>query len=349
MFIPRFFIDREHTGRYEPVESSNPAQRIEWLAGVYSNDALITQLDGTDETWAPDGRPTSSSTMPSLMALMLEALDIRDGMDLLEIGTGTGYNAALLCERLGSDHVTSVDIDPALISAARRRLLALGYAPRAEAHDGILGYAPNAPYDRILATVGLPSVPHSWIEQTRRNGQILVNLYRDLGGGALARLTVFGDRAEGNFLPDYGGFMPTRSENAPDTLALLSASQNSQGDSRLTDLGGYALNDSAFSFLAALRIPAGRIEVHGESGPDKFWLLDRDGSWAYQTTDTAGRKIAVQGGKRRLWDELEAVHAEWTALGQPPRNDFGLTVTREGQHLLWHRRPDAANWELAFS
>lgn len=67
--------------------------------------------------------------MHSLMARMLEALDVRDGDRVLEIGTGTGYNAALLCHRVGSHNVVSIDIDPALIAAARSRLASLGHHP----------------------------------------------------------------------------------------------------------------------------------------------------------------------------------------------------------------------------
>lgn len=346
MFVPRYFLDRERNGCHESIDGSNPEQHNEWLTAIYSDEPLITQLEGTDDTWAPEGRASSSSTTPGLMALMLEALDIRDDMTILEIGTGTGYNAALLCHRLGADHVTSVDIDPALVNTARQRLLTLGYAPTVKAYDGNLGYPPNAPYDRIIATVSLPSIPSAWIEQTRQNGLILANLYRELGGGALALLIVHDDRAEGNFLLDYGGFMPVRSQNPPETLALLNGARGKHGNSRPAILDGHALDDPAFGFLAALRMSAQRIEVQPETGPGQFWLVSRDGSWAYQTTDPTGRLVATQGGQRRLWDELETIHAEWTALGQPPRNDFGLTVIRDGRHLLWHSRPGSASWDL---
>jgi protein-L-isoaspartate O-methyltransferase len=71
---------------------------------------------------------TSSSTLPSLVLEMLEELDVAEGHRVLEIGTGSGYNAALLCQRLGSELVTSVDIDPELVDLARERLAANGVA-----------------------------------------------------------------------------------------------------------------------------------------------------------------------------------------------------------------------------
>ena len=79
---------------------------------------------------------TSSSSLPALVLTMLEALEVTDGDRVLEIGTGSGYNAVLLCERLGSDRVTSVDIDPELVELARERLAANGYTPALAAVDG---------------------------------------------------------------------------------------------------------------------------------------------------------------------------------------------------------------------
>jgi len=346
VFVPRFFVDREHNGRYEQIEGSDPSRHDEWLAAVYSDEALVTQLDGTDDAWVPEGNPTSSATMPSLMALMLAALDIHKEMSILEIGSGTGYNAALLSEKLGCAHVTSVDIDRSLVEAARQRLLSLGYTPTLKTGDGTLGYEPNAPYDRILATVSLPTVPRAWIEQTRENGLILVNLYRDLGAGALVLLTVHDGQAEGNFLAEFGGFMPTRATSTPDTLKLLRAARGEEGDSRPTTLDGHALDDPEFNFFAALRISASRIKAQKQGKPSEFWLMGRDGSWACQRTDADGQCFAVQHGRRRLWDGLEAIHGEWEALGRPPRCDFGLTVTRTERHVLWYKHAGNTSWEL---
>lgn len=93
-----------------------------WLDRVYSDVTLVVQrrLASSPPTVDRPGTalPTSSSTMPSLMVEMLGALDVRDGHRVLEIGTGTGYNAALLSHRLGAENVFSIDIDPDLVHAA---------------------------------------------------------------------------------------------------------------------------------------------------------------------------------------------------------------------------------------
>lgn len=352
VFVPRFFFDREHIGQFRPVDGRDPAQQADWLTAVYSNEALITQLGGDDHAWqtaaatgTAEGMPTSSSSMPGLMALMLEALGIADGMRVLEVGTGTGYNAALLCERLGSPQVTSVDVDPLLVEAARGCLATLGYAPTLAAADGTRGYPPGAPYDRIVATVGLPGIPSAWLDQTREQGRILTNLYRGLGGGALALLTMQGGAAAGHFLPDYGGFMPIRAAQPPAITDLLRTPDPAGGERRAAVVGGQVLDDPAFCFLAALRISARLVEQRRAGMPDQYWLLSPDGSWACQVADENGRSVA-QHGPHRLWDELEAAHRDWESLGRPPREAFGLTVSPDGRHTLWCGDPGRSEWEL---
>jgi protein-L-isoaspartate O-methyltransferase len=87
-----------------------------WLSTIYQNQALTTQIDER-------GIPTSSSSQPGVMAWMLEQLQVEPGMRVLEIGTGTGYNAALLAKLAGDPHyVTTVDIDPMLIEMARSHI-----------------------------------------------------------------------------------------------------------------------------------------------------------------------------------------------------------------------------------
>ncbi|MGH3694552.1 MAG: methyltransferase domain-containing protein, partial [Pseudonocardiaceae bacterium] len=86
--------------------------------------------------------------------MMLQALAVEDGHRVLQVATGTGYTAALLCERLGSTQVTSIDVDPDLTAAARARLRRCGYLPTVITGDGRDGYPEHALYDRTIATFG---------------------------------------------------------------------------------------------------------------------------------------------------------------------------------------------------
>jgi protein-L-isoaspartate(D-aspartate) O-methyltransferase (PCMT) len=95
--------------------------------------------------------------MPTVMAGMLEALDLQPGHRVLEIGTG--YHAALLCQRVGAHNVVSVELDPALADAARRALAELGLRPRVHVGDGAAGLAAAAPFDRIIATASTDHIP----------------------------------------------------------------------------------------------------------------------------------------------------------------------------------------------
>jgi protein-L-isoaspartate(D-aspartate) O-methyltransferase len=335
-FTPRIFIDPGHTGRYELLDGTQPGRAREWLEQVYTDEPLVTQLDGG--TWL------SSSSQPSLMAMMLEALAVTGTERVLEIGTGTGYNAALLCEGLGSGQVTSVDIDAGLVETARTRLRQLGYHPALAAADGASGHPGRAPYDRIMATCSMPQVPPAWICQSVPGGLIMVNLYRELGGGALALLRVTGEEATGHFLPFAGGFMPTRTCPPPDALDLLETHQDEAGQETLTTVPASLLDHDAFGMLAALRLPGvQRLGLLPGDGPPRTWLLGRDSSWARQD---AGETTVVQGGPARLWDHLEEIHDDWVALGSPARQEFGLTVTTDGCHRLWHRSAAGPGWAL---
>jgi protein-L-isoaspartate(D-aspartate) O-methyltransferase len=142
---------------------------------AYLDDAIVTKRDAT-------GQPVSSSSQPAIMAIMLDQLDLAPGHRVLEIGAGTGYNAALISHIVApSGQVTSVDIDGELVQAARAHLASAGCSDVTVAcADGAEGYPDHAPYDRIIATVGVSDLARPWLEQAAPDARIVVPL--DLRG-----------------------------------------------------------------------------------------------------------------------------------------------------------------------
>jgi len=127
LFIPDL-VWREERMLVPLRRSDDPAT---WLELAYANSPVITQVD--------DGHPvgpgligneiSSSVSKPTVVARMLAALRVEPGMSVLEIGTGTGYQAALLAHRLGGRNVTSIEIDAAIVAQARKVLSDTAYAP----------------------------------------------------------------------------------------------------------------------------------------------------------------------------------------------------------------------------
>jgi protein-L-isoaspartate(D-aspartate) O-methyltransferase len=137
---------------------------------VYADNAVVVKYDES-----PDGRkPLVSSSQPSLMARMLEMLNIKSASNVLEIGTGTGYNAALIANLVRKGFVTSIDIESIFVEHARTvtnglRLHNIEFAVA----DGWRGFLKNAPYDRIIVTTTMNDVP-AWVFDQLLDGGIIV-------------------------------------------------------------------------------------------------------------------------------------------------------------------------------
>jgi protein-L-isoaspartate(D-aspartate) O-methyltransferase len=171
----------------------------EWERVVAADDAIATRLK--HGFW-----PVSSSSAPWLMARMIEVSRLEPGMRVLEVGTGTGYNAACLAA-LGAE-VVSVEIDEELAGKAREGLRAAGHTEvEVVTGDGELGVPDRAPFDRVIATAAAHTIPYAWVEQTRDGGLIVAPYTGQGHRGTLLVLAVKDGTAAGEAVQDVG-FMP---------------------------------------------------------------------------------------------------------------------------------------------
>ncbi|WP_344896102.1 methyltransferase domain-containing protein [Actinomadura meridiana] len=215
-FVPDTIWIRREDGWAVPITRQDHPHEWQRIVDAY-DEAVITQVDdgATDKgTW-----PTSSGSSPEIMADMINALDVHPGMRVLEIGTGTGYNAAVLSTLAGPGNVTSVEVDPTIAAHARAALAKGGYQVQLVVADGTSGHSPNAPYDRVIVTAAARQIPYEWIRQTRPGGLIVVpwapTFHPDW---PLCRLTVHHDgTATGEFIGP-SSFMPLRSQRLPQSV-----------------------------------------------------------------------------------------------------------------------------------
>ncbi|HEY7851105.1 MAG TPA: rRNA adenine N-6-methyltransferase family protein, partial [Ktedonobacterales bacterium] len=143
------------------------------LVEAYDNVAITTRWER--------GAPVSSVSQPEIIAVMLQQLRVQPGMRVLEVGAGSGYNAALLAELAGpTGSVVSLEIDETLAAEAMTRLSAAGYAPeraRVIAGDGWRGWPDGAPFDRIELTVGAMDLSPAWFAQLTEGGLLVAPLW----------------------------------------------------------------------------------------------------------------------------------------------------------------------------
>jgi protein-L-isoaspartate(D-aspartate) O-methyltransferase len=338
VFVPRFFGNDPQQG-WVAVGSDDS----DYADLVYQAKLLITQLDGDPCAWDRlrqdgvyfGGWPSSSSSSPALMALMLEALDIHDGHWVLEIGTGTGYNAAILCRRLGAANVTSVDVDAALVEQAREHLGSLGYRPRLCTMDAMAAVPPGR-YDRIEVTVAVPQVPTVWIEHTQPGGAILVNLTSGLLSDAMFHLHVNEDgTATGRAIDDAVFFMTTRNAHLPQAYELHPSLDTGTGIEVTTSVDFAVVNDYDSGFPTLLSLGMRDVQRFLTDAEDWNWLIGSDRSWVHAT---APDRVTC-GGPRMLWSHVERLWRLWNELGRPHRDRLGLTVQHDGEHVLWVDAP----------
>ena len=314
---------------------------------VYRDEAILTKQTAS-------GLGLSSSSQPGIMAEMLDELRPEPGHRVLEIGAGTGYNAALLENIVGPDgRVVTVDIDPETATRARRALK--GTRTKVVTGDGRQGYAPGAPYDRIIVTASATDIPRAWLEQLSEGGLLEVPLRLGHSAGLQLIPTL---RREGERLRSVsvtcGGFMPIR--HSPDDLSqywpMIKVDRTEAAQTvPLLVIAGPATRSAARRLVSTacsepnsrsipVRAAAKELDVYlALRGPARRTVAVFDGkSYMGGLVAARGQSLALLAGWPRVArmlvyggseaaDELEQLIAGWVERGRPSADDVDMTVS----------------------
>ncbi|MDQ2879896.1 MAG: protein-L-isoaspartate(D-aspartate) O-methyltransferase [Actinomycetota bacterium] len=320
-----------------------------WRELVAADEPVITQVDEGHTAVGETGwSPSSSCSKPSIVADMLAALDVDAGHSVLEIGTGTGWNAALLCRRAGArGRVVSIEVDPVIAQTAQAALRLAGYSALVVAAEGAEGYPQGAPYDRVLATAAVREiVPRAWLAQTRPGGLIVTPWGTDYCNGVMLTMRV---QEQGTATGHFGGdlaFMRLRLQRRH--FYEPSEEEIARAERTRTEVHGWdffrMINSDQAAFAIGLRVPRCALTVElGKFGEDHH-ILELDDittkSWARLDANlTSPDKLVVsQLGPRRLWDEAEAAYDWWYDRGKPGPSRFGMTASTNTQ-TVWLDTP----------
>lgn len=342
-FLDRVFQYQRKQNRWKEVLTREPGP--EELRILYSDRALITRLGGDGSNGF--GVPISSSSQPSLMAQMLEDLRLGPRQRVLEIGAGTGYNAALMGHVVGPSRVTTVDVDRAVLSEAWDHLRAYPERQINLRHaDGRHGFAEAAPYDRIMVTAATPDLEPAWLEQTKEGGLVLAPLVLAPGLAYVVRGSVTGGVFEGR-LTRAAYFMPLRAEGETGSGDFLAPTGPTGRSLPAPWAGWFDRRRPRFQWLALIQAlgfyawvrglevqyraqPNGQ-PVFGISRPDQGSIRDRDTCWlGIQDWEVDG-----DGGRDLGW-------ALWRAFldaGGPWPTEFQLRAAYQ-RDLPLHHRPE---------
>jgi protein-L-isoaspartate(D-aspartate) O-methyltransferase len=318
--------------------------RPEHLELIYANTALATRV--VDKFGAR--MPASSTSQPSLVAEMLELLELVPGLRMLEIGAGTGYNATLMAELVGDQRlVVSVDIQDDVVAQTRRLLARAGYPGISVLlRDGAEGAPERAPFDRIVATVGCSDLSPNWAEQLAEGGVMLVPLAH-AGGHPLYLLHNEHGRLQGR-VASWAAFMPARGLLHIDGLWPIGVVQPDAAEPihQRDPWPGFGASGPL-----SLACSDDEIDLQLQSFYFYLSLHDRRACWVLGgvglSDDLNGWAVAGPDGIRwwknaSLMEQLDRLHAGWLARGRPRIGDYRVAFVPISKDAA----PPSGGWVL---
>jgi protein-L-isoaspartate(D-aspartate) O-methyltransferase len=322
--VERFFVAKKEFSSqagYAEVLTDPEAPTELDLDLIYSSQALVTRI-------GPNGRPSSSTSMPGLVAQMLELLRLESGQRVLEIGAGTGYNAALISEIVGSQQaVVAVDIQEDVIEQTARLLKQAGFGEiKLVVRDGFFGVAEEAPFDRIVATVGLFDVSPHWTHLLLPDGEMLLPVYQG-GAAPLLRVRKEGGSAVGRVV-GTAGFMAIQGEMRPDVgEPSVPSATPPEPVERVPGWSSGITTSERWHFWFFVTASDRRGSLLAIPGHDDGYTWR---NWTFGLAEGAsnaiidGDDLVLVGDPGPLVQRLEALRSIWESQGRAKASDFEI-------------------------
>jgi protein-L-isoaspartate(D-aspartate) O-methyltransferase len=328
LFVQQYYEQQGNSLSWDLVQATSEK--------IYRDEALVTQIDGR-------GMPSSSTSQPSLMAAQLEALALERGQRVLEIGVGTGYNAALLGQMIGNTgQVISIDIDEDLVERAKQHLA------QAQAHnvvalpgDGFLGEAAYAPYDRLLATCSIRFVPGAWFDQLKLGGRLVGNWLTHLASLFICvEKTQIGE-LDGGLLDLRAAYMEMHAKGSVPSKQKIDWAQYDTQPPTSIPLSGLKalLQNPAYSLLLHCFLPQMRKRYRSKDDQVHLYLLARG------TAILVEDERLVLSGDQEIGQIIQQSFDLYHQLGQPRITDYRVTfqeqqvVVRVGDQQFFLSQP----------
>ncbi|MEU6353609.1 methyltransferase domain-containing protein [Streptomyces sp. NPDC047072] len=350
VLMPQAYVRRSGPGeeppRWDLLDWSAPLDRPELLGLLYGGASVLVQHDGEPLLGRARGTRsgasiTSMSTVMGLTVELLEELDLRPGLRVLDVGTGAGVTAAVACQVCGDQGVVTVDRDRHLTAAAAARLADLGFRPQVVCGSGEQG-VPGREFDRIFVSYTVARVPTALVDQLAPGGTLLTHVTsaspswpglavveRTADGQVTAELRAveFAHRA------GHGMGRIWLSEEFRQRIATEPGAWTQR-----SKLAPPADSDRGF-WLAADHLLGGLVRDFGS----EHLAIGAPNCGSWMRAEPVGHRrwsVTVQG-PRDIWKEIQDLADRWRAARSPDRYrlsfdaDGGQRASSECGHLSW--------------
>lgn len=320
LFIEQYY-DHEVPDGIVQVASPEPTEKQ--LETIYSDRGLMIRVE-----------PHSAASQPGLIFEMLTDLELAHGFKVLEVGTGSGWNAGLIASSVGDDSlVYSIDLQTDLVEKARNHLRSAGFnRVNLKAGDGGLGWQGET-FDRIIVTVGAPDIPPAWGQSLTEGGVLVMPLKTGGVGDPILRLHKHGNKLTGK-ITRWAGFMNLQGnfrsaaedvlEPPWDPVVAALLQEEPTPVPFPTSFG----TDCAF-WLRLNGVPMRMLgEYKGQRGMHAV-LLDKELPALYVPQSVyateVGKCVDVYGNPQRVERFIDGIEA-WIDLGEPKITDYHVEL-----------------------